>query len=352
MDFLSGSIRLFEIAGITVRMHMLYVLWVVFQLVQSGDGWRDQIIFQAMLFSIILLHEFGHCFAARAVDGDARDILMWPLGGLAFAHAPMRPWPQFFTVLCGPLVNVALCLLVIVIACIVNQHPPLLFRSWWTPILPPLTGDSAWEGYAFDFFMLNQWIFMFNMLPIFPLDGGQLFRAIIWPWVGLRAATIYAAQVGLAGCFVLVVWAFQRREGFSMLIPIAIFSAFTCWQHLEAARRGMLAEEFTSVDPVLRDKRRVRGPLGRWFDRRRGELISRRTERPAGGAPTAVQNPNPGGWQRKLDEEEVFNAEVDRILAKVRAGGIASLSYVEQETLRQATRRRREDEERFSRGEI
>ena len=70
-----------------------------------GDGLR----FVAVLFLVVLLHEFGHCFTARWVGGHAEDILMTPLGGLAFASPPSRPLPTFLTVAGGPAVNVMIC---------------------------------------------------------------------------------------------------------------------------------------------------------------------------------------------------------------------------------------------------
>jgi len=61
------------------------------------------------LFVIVLLHEYGHCFAARSVGGNAEEIILTPLGGLAMAYAPHDPWARFVTVIGGPLVNVAIC---------------------------------------------------------------------------------------------------------------------------------------------------------------------------------------------------------------------------------------------------
>ena len=71
----------------------------------------------AILFVSVLLHEFGHCFGARIMGGRGEEILMWPLGGLAFADPPRRPWPQLVTTVGGPLVNVVICLVTGVGAC-------------------------------------------------------------------------------------------------------------------------------------------------------------------------------------------------------------------------------------------
>ena len=117
MDFLNGSFRVGRLFGITIRVHILFVIWIAWRLIASGDGWQFHAAFLGMLFGIVLLHEFGHCFGARSVGGFAENILMWPLGGLAYAHAPMTPWAQFVTVASGPLVNVGFCVLAGVVHC-------------------------------------------------------------------------------------------------------------------------------------------------------------------------------------------------------------------------------------------
>ena len=113
--FLYGSVPLFTAFGIRVRAHASMVLLIgltmLFSATEGGMGVWNAMTFSTILFGIILLHEFGHCFAARSVGGEANDIMMWPLGGLAFADAPKRAWPQFWTAAGGPLVNVALCVI-------------------------------------------------------------------------------------------------------------------------------------------------------------------------------------------------------------------------------------------------
>src|SRR4051812_9913331 len=94
LRMLTGSFPLFTAWGIRVRVHAsLVVLVVLVLLLGLGQGftWQDRLQSMSVLFVIILLHEFGHCFAARAVGGEANDILMWPLGGLAMANPPRRP---------------------------------------------------------------------------------------------------------------------------------------------------------------------------------------------------------------------------------------------------------------------
>ena len=95
---LTGSVPLFTAFGIRVRAHASLVIFCVLVLLfglGEGFSWQSKVQSTTMLFAIVLLHEYGHCFAARWVGGDAEDILMTPLGGLAMARPPQRWLPTF-----------------------------------------------------------------------------------------------------------------------------------------------------------------------------------------------------------------------------------------------------------------
>ncbi len=331
MDFLNGSFRVGRIAGIDIRVHVLFVLWAAWRLLTS-DNWQWDAWFTAMLFGIVLVHELGHCFGARSVGGDARDILLWPLGGLAFAYAPMTPWAQFVTVACGPLVNVLFCLvsgLILVLTAgtfdVLSFDPLMPVRLF---AMPPTT--DLWVFYLAIFYSVNYFLLLFNLLPIYPLDGGQLFQCLLWPFVGLRQAMQVACQVGLAGCALLGIISLQTGGG--ILLFIALFGGFTCWQRLQQLRYGMVVDERVQYAAPRNNNR-----TGFW------QRLRQRWSH-AGRPKVTMRNPNPGGWNEKLDEMEQLEREVDRILRKVHERGIRSLSYVERQTLERATRLRQQRE--------
>jgi hypothetical protein len=181
----------------------------------------------------------------------------------------------------------------------------------------------------------------FNLLPVYPLDGGQLFQAVIWPFVGLQQATRIACYVGIAGCVLLGVWGLQG--GGQMLLFIAIFGGFTCYQRLQMLRFGMIVEDdrFTTYGQTGRYARR-RSFWSRLFSRKRAP---RRPEAPAPyAAGRTSPNPNPGAWEARIAERDRVDAEVDRILQKVSEKGVHSLTYVERQTLERATRQRQDEE--------
>src|SRR5207244_11977431 len=158
-----------------------------------------------------LLHEFGHCFGARLVDGDAHEVLLWPLGGLAAVDVPHTPRANFLTAAAGPLVNLFLCLAAGSALTMLHIQPP--FNPWWPAIqfnaeriLPP--DLSGWSGplqsppgtaviLLARFFWVNWVLFLLNvLLPGFPMDGGRLVQCILWPRLGFREATRLAIGAG------------------------------------------------------------------------------------------------------------------------------------------------------------
>src|SRR5579862_8211454 len=93
MWLLSGSVSLGTWFGINVRVHASMIAFIVLTLLMpsSMGGWHNAVTSMALLFVIVLLHEFGHCLGSYMVGGRPSEILMHPLGGLAYADAPRRP---------------------------------------------------------------------------------------------------------------------------------------------------------------------------------------------------------------------------------------------------------------------
>src|SRR4051812_48944624 len=278
MWLLTGSVPLFTAFGIRVRAHASMVLLIGITMLLSGGGgmggvWNSM-TFCTVLFGIILLHEFGHCFAARSVGGEANDILMWPLGGLAFADAPMRAWPQFFTAAGGPLVNVGICILTGIGMAAVNwRHPNVP----WNPLSRQFSlpyGNAL--GYYFWWIFVISWgNLLFNLVPVFPLDGGRLLQGGLWFKLGYYKSTIIACNVGLVGSVLMGMWGIVNFGSWYglVLIFIAISCFFTCLQ-LRAVTRaagpwgveqddGIDYSAAYEIDPDRKQKK-----AGGWFVKR------------------------------------------------------------------------------------
>jgi len=180
-----------------VFLHWSWFLVAAYE-IQSRKGQYSSVAWNVVeylaLFLIVLLHEFGHALACRQVGGTANRIVLWPLGGVAFVNPPQRPGATLWSIAAGPLVNVALL--------------PVLYFLW--KVLPAMTAvpDDIFR-YFRAIWYVNCGLLFFNLLPIYPLDGGQIVRSLLWFVMG-RAHSLLVASilgfVGVAGLIGLAVW--------------------------------------------------------------------------------------------------------------------------------------------------
>jgi Zn-dependent protease len=225
MPFLrQGSIHLGRIAGIDLYLHWS---WFVVAVIEIGgrEGRYSSLGWSALeylaLFAIVLLHEFGHALACRQVGGTVDRIMLWPLGGVAYVDPPQRPGATLWSLAAGPLVNVALM--------------PVLGAAWWAARAAGLK-QSAPDAYTLVFWVL--WIdvilLVFNLLPVYPLDGGQILRSLLWFFMG-RARSLYVATIlGFVGAAGLVGIALWMHSTWSLLI--AAYILMSCWGGFKSAQ--------------------------------------------------------------------------------------------------------------------
>ena len=105
-----GSIHLFRIAGVDLFLHWSWFVVAAYEIQSKGrySSITWHILEYLALFLIVLMHEFGHAMACRSVGGTADQIMLWPLGGVAYVDPPQRPGAMLWSIAAGPLVNVAL----------------------------------------------------------------------------------------------------------------------------------------------------------------------------------------------------------------------------------------------------
>jgi Zn-dependent protease len=216
-----GSIRLFRFKGIDVFLHWSWFLVAVFEInaragQYSSVAWN--VVEYLALFLIVLLHEFGHALACRQVGGRANQIVLWPLGGVAYVDPPPRPGATLWSLAAGPLVNVALVpvLMVLVAVC----------RAAGGAYAMPNAYELLRSILYIDVVLL-----VFNMLPIYPLDGGQIVRSLLWFVIGRARSLMVATLIGFVGVAGLIVLALRIRS-----IWFGVISAFillNCWGGLK-----------------------------------------------------------------------------------------------------------------------
>src|SRR5580693_7180302 len=106
-----GSIHLFRLFRIDVFLHWSWFLVAAYEISArkesySSVGWN--VLEYLALFLIVTLHEFGHALACRQVGGTANQIVLWPMGGVAYVDPPPRPGATLWSIVAGPLVNLVL----------------------------------------------------------------------------------------------------------------------------------------------------------------------------------------------------------------------------------------------------
>lgn len=219
-----GSIRLFRAAGIVVYLHWSWFLVAMYEINGRGRNYSSityNVLEYLGLFLIVLLHEFGHSLACRQVGGHADQIVLWPLGGVAYVDPPPRPGATLWSIAAGPLVNVALMPILLGLG--------MLSRSLgWAESMP------NFHHLLRTLAMINFWLLVFNILPIYPLDGGQILRSLLWFVVG-RARSLMVATilgfVGVIGFIALALWTQSLWYG-----VLAAFMLLNCWGGLRHAR--------------------------------------------------------------------------------------------------------------------
>jgi stage IV sporulation protein FB len=177
-----------------------------------------------LLFACVVAHEFGHIFTARAFGVTTPDVVLLPIGGVArLERIPEEPWQEFLIAIAGPLVNVVIAVVLILLAG--AQVNAVNLYAVENPAASMIDRLAA----------VNLFLAVFNMIPAFPMDGGRVLRAVLAARMGYVRATEIAAFVGQGVAFAL---GFIGLLYNPLLIFIAIFVylAASSEAHLVAIR--------------------------------------------------------------------------------------------------------------------
>ncbi len=212
---MSWSIPIGTVKGTVIRLHLtflLFLLWIGIAHHAEG-GWNaalQGVVFMALLFLCVLLHELGHVFAARRYGIRTPDITLLPIGGVArLERIPEEPGQELVVALAGPAVNLVIA------------------AALWLALGGFVPAESVEvQRPGVDLLarvaMVNVFLAVFNLIPAFPMDGGRVLRALLGYRMGYARATQVAASIGQALAF-----------GFGILglfgNPMLIFIALFVW---------------------------------------------------------------------------------------------------------------------------
>ncbi len=154
---------------------------------KMGDNWQGiaiNVLLILTTYVCVILHELGHAFAARHYGIGTRDIIMYPIGGVAMLEGiPRKPIQELVVAIAGPLVNVFIA--------------ALIFVGLWASGKLFFLDENHWQNnFLALLFFINILLVAFNMIPAFPMDGGRVFRALIAMITNRLRATFIAMWVG------------------------------------------------------------------------------------------------------------------------------------------------------------
>jgi Zn-dependent protease len=215
-----GGVRLGRILGVDIFLHWSWLLVALVEIETRRNRYSTQLWNVAeylTFFAIVLAHELGHALACRSVGGRAEQIVLWPLGGVAYVQPPARPGAVLWSIAAGPLVNLGLLIL---------SAPIVVFAR---ATLPP---DPA--HFAIMFAVANFLLLGFNLLPIYPLDGGQIVQALLWFFVGRARSLAVVSVIGLAAAAAILPIALLK--GSVWYAVLAVYAGSRALTGLRSAR--------------------------------------------------------------------------------------------------------------------
>lgn len=241
------SLTLGQVFGTAIRLHVTFVL---FLLAIGGVTYAQlgaaaavaMVVFIALVFGCVLLHEFGHILAARRYGIHTPDVILLPIGGVArMQQMPETPGREIVVALAGPAVNVAIAA---VLLAGLGGLPSL------TAVMEPtIAGVAGRVLYA------NIALVVFNMIPAFPMDGGRVLRALIAIWRGRAQATRIAALIGQS--FAVLLGLFGLLGGNLLLPLVAGFIFLAAQAEKRAARLSGRAQGIRTGDAMRVDLPRL-----------------------------------------------------------------------------------------------
>lgn len=230
------SYLLTTVMGIPVRTHITLILLLPFLALQFMPLFGVARFFFSLLcaagvFVCVALHELGHSWVAIRKGCRVHEIMLLPIGGVAkMINIPSRPKDEFLVAFAGPATSALLALLC---------H--LIGMGFVLLGLPSLAMLFLILSYV------NLLLFLFNLLPSFPMDGGRIFRAFMTPRIGRLRATALAARIGrimaVAGGI------FGLFHGNFILVLIAIFIYQAAGAEYRAVYAQQMSQDWFTIEP-------------------------------------------------------------------------------------------------------
>ena len=202
---LGWSINLFRVFGIQLAVHASFFLLLAYW---GYQGWQEggmigmacSVGLIVLFFACVVLHELGHSLTARRYGIRVPRILLLPIGGMAeMERIPRKPGAELLITVAGPAVNFALVALLL----------PLTWHAWFGA---EEVAEYSALGMAAQLMVANLYMGIFNLAPVFPMDGGRIFRALLAMKLPYIRATWWAVMVGRVLAILAIIWALYTNH--------------------------------------------------------------------------------------------------------------------------------------------
>ncbi|MDG1872337.1 MAG: site-2 protease family protein [Mariniblastus sp.] len=232
-------LKLGRILGIDIFLHWSFFLapaYLILAWRSEGLPWSMVVVMLGLLlavFTCVLIHEYGHALMARHFGVQTKDIIITPIGGLArLTRMPRRPLEELMITIAGPAVNLVIAFLLGIYLLATGGN------------LVPSRGYAGLTEFSTMMMWMNMFLFLFNLIPAFPMDGGRILRSSLAFFIPHREATLVAGILGqiCAVCFAIYgFWGGQYS-----LIFIGLFVYFAARYEMTVSKQIAMYEQYRS----------------------------------------------------------------------------------------------------------
>jgi Zn-dependent protease len=225
-----------RVFGVPIRLDWSLIILAVYFSLTAGS-FLIGVTAAILLMTSVALHELGHTYSALKFGCRVKDITLMLIGGRASLYdMPREPWKEFVVAASGPLVSAILWL----------GGRQLLLVFGGIPLLARMIIYLA---------MINKMLFLFNLIPAFPMDGGRLLRAALSQRIGRLRATFIASRVGRIAAVMIGIWGVvDNFDFFRILIAIYIYQAAGAEYRMVQAEAGIGGGFFGGREPPPDDQ--------------------------------------------------------------------------------------------------
>lgn len=245
---MNASPRLGRIFGIPITIHWSFILLPILTLYWANSKGADLnttlllMGLVVLIFICVVLHELGHALMAKRFGVKTKDIILLPICGMArLEKLPKLPKHELLVALAGPLVNLVLAILLAI--------PLFIFSTPSTSLIHQLSfGEVNLASIPFLLMSFNLAMVVFNLFPIFPMDGGRILRSLLAMKLKQNKATQIAAYIGQFFALLIVIYGLYLADYTLAFTGLIVFVLATREQRIVAHNELM---HTTSIESMV-----------------------------------------------------------------------------------------------------